>query len=123
MKRDDALDGAETVRTKGGRFAAGNPGGPGRPRRATERAYLAALSEACPPETWAAIVAKAVEDATAGDRFAREWLAAFLVGQPGGSAPSLHELAVEEAAGSDPVERGAALARESDALDALFQRF
>jgi len=104
------LDGTKTDRTGAGKFAPGNPGGPGRPRRATERAYMAAISEACPPDTWAQIVAKAVEDATAGDRFAREWLASFLVGNPEGSAPSLHTLAVEAEADVDPVGADASLA-------------
>ncbi len=90
------LDGTESGRTAAGKFAPGNPGGPGRPRRATERQYLAALSEVCTPDHWAAIVASAVRNAIAGDRFAREWLAAYLVGTPEGSALSLHTLAVED---------------------------
>lgn len=104
------LDGPETGRDQTGRFAPGNAGGPGRPRRATERAYLATISEACPPDTWREIVAKAVDDARAGDAKARDWLAAYLVGKPEAAAKTLHALAVEDAAGTDPVEADAFLA-------------
>ena len=86
-----------------GRFGRGNPGGPGRPPRETERAYLSALSAACPPEVWQEIVARAVTDAKDGDAKAREWLAGYLVGRPKALAPTLHRLAVEDAAGVDPV--------------------
>jgi hypothetical protein len=99
-----------TGRTGAGQFAPGNPGGPGRPRRATEREYLSAISESCTTDDWAAIVRKAVDDARAGDKFAREWLARFLVGNPEGSAPSLHALAVQDEAGTDPVGADASLA-------------
>jgi len=103
------LDGGKTDRDVVGRFIPGNPGGPGRPRRDTERAYLAAISEACSPETWREIVARAVADAKAGDAAARAWLAGYLVGRPATVAVTLHALAVEAAAGKDPVERDAAL--------------
>jgi hypothetical protein len=68
------------TRNKDGTFATGNPGGPGRSRRATERDYLRALSEACPPETWEKICKKAVEAAETGDPKARDWLARHLLG-------------------------------------------
>jgi len=119
----DGLDGEKTEsgRAKGGRFAPGNPGGPGRPRRETERQYLAALQEACPPETWKAIVETAVRDAGQGDRYAREWLSAYVMGRAEGTASTLHELAVEEAAGTDPVARDAVRSRESDAIASLLR--
>jgi hypothetical protein len=85
-----------------GRFLTGNPGGPGRPRRAIEADYLAALSEAVPIEAWRAIVAKAVEQARDGDPKAREWLGSYLAGPPSGDA--LFKLAAAELAGYDPVE-------------------
>jgi hypothetical protein len=76
-----------------GRFAAGNPGGPGRPRRATERAYLATLSDAISLEDWRAIVGRAVSDAKDGDPKAREWIANYVLGpQP----MTLLELAAAE---------------------------
>lgn len=105
------IDGTKTGRDDAGRFAPGNPGGPGRPRRQTERVYLATIAEACPPETWREIVAKTVTDAKAGDAAARNWLASYLVGKPEGAATTLHTLAVEETAGTDPVERDAVLER------------
>src|SRR5262249_20730493 len=77
-----------------GRFKQGNPGGPGRPRRAVETDYLGALSESIPLETWRSIVAKAVEQALPGDAKSREWLGTFLMGKPTGRG--LRQLAIEE---------------------------
>src|SRR4051812_10908400 len=68
------------VRDGNGRFGPGNPGGPGRPRRAVEREYLAALTDAVTLDDWRAVCAKAVEQARAGDRYARAWLAGYLLG-------------------------------------------
>jgi hypothetical protein len=96
------------VRDTNGRFVPGHSGGPGRPRRAVETDYLAALSEAVPMETWRTIVAKAVEQATAGDAKAREWLCSHLVGKPTGDA--LRKIAAAELAGFNPTEA------EADAL-------
>ena len=42
-----------------GRFAAGNSGGPGRPKRQAEEDYLQTLSERVPLALWAEIVDKA----------------------------------------------------------------
>lgn len=75
--------------------------------RATGRTYLATISEACPPATWREIVAKTVDDAKAGDAKARDWLASYLVGKPDAAATTLHQIAVEEVAGTDAVEHGA----------------
>ncbi len=121
MPTNDHLDGQESDRDASGKFVKGHPGGPGRPRRDTERQYLAALQEACPPETWKAIVETAVRDAGQGDRYAREWLSAYVMGRAEGTASTLHELAVEEAAGTDPVARDATRSRESDAIAAMLQ--
>ena len=54
-------------RDQQGRFAPGNAGGPGRPRRRTEADYLAALSDQVPLDAWSQIVGRAVGDAIAGD--------------------------------------------------------
>ncbi|HMF13227.1 MAG TPA: hypothetical protein VKE94_13010 [Gemmataceae bacterium] len=70
-------------RTSNGRFAVGNPGGPGRPRRAIELDYLAVLAEVVPLATWRAICLRAVADAKKGDAKAREWIAKYLLGAPG----------------------------------------
>jgi hypothetical protein len=80
-----------------GRFAAGNPGGPGRPRRAVELEYLAILADAVPPGQWKKIVAHAVKDALAGDSKARRWLGEHLLGR---QREPLTMLAVTEAAGT-----------------------
>lgn len=76
-----------------GRFAPGNPGGPGRPRRAVEREFLAIISEACPPAAWREVVERAVADAKAGDAKARDWLTRYLIGE---HPPTLLELAAKE---------------------------
>jgi hypothetical protein len=69
-------------RTGNGRFTFGNRGGPGRPRRATEKDYLAVLTEEVPPEEWRAICRRAALDAKAGDARARDWIARYLLGPP-----------------------------------------
>ena len=69
-------------RNQDGTFAPGNTGGPGRPRRQTETAYMAIVMERCDLDTWSAIVDKAVADAKAGDRHARQWLTSYLLGAP-----------------------------------------
>ena len=63
-----------------GRFLPGNPGGPGRPRRAVERA---------------------VADAERGDAKARPWPGAYRAGKPTGDAQ--RKRAVDERAGADPL--------------------
>src|SRR5437762_975939 len=80
-------------RQTNGRFATGNPGGPGRPRRAVEREYLAALSDVVSLDTWREIVGRAVDDAKRGNAKARDWLAKHLLVGPVGS---LFDLAVAE---------------------------
>jgi hypothetical protein len=45
-----------------------------------EREYLSALAEAVALEDWRQIVARAVQDAKAGDARAREWLSKHLMG-------------------------------------------
>jgi hypothetical protein len=85
-------------RMSNGRFAAGNAGGPGRPRRAVERDYLATLSEAVSLDDWRDIVRAAVTVAKQGDAKARDWLARHLLGE---NPISLTALAADEAAGLD----------------------
>lgn len=77
---------------------------------------MAVLSEICPPDVWADIVRKTVDDAKDGDAKARDWLASYLVGKPAGEADTLHALAVEEVAGDDPVAREAFLRGMLDGL-------
>jgi len=106
-----------------GRFAKGNSGGPGRPRREIEADYLIALNDAVSLADWGEVVSKALEDAKAGDGKARAWLAKYLIGdQP----PTLESLAVAEHLGESPADgiaRSAAERRSSnDLLDALYAR-
>jgi hypothetical protein len=76
-----------------GRFALGNRGGPGRPRRTVEAQYLTALREAVSLETWNKVCETAVAQAVAGDAKAREWLAHYVIGRP------FQAVAVEEPQG------------------------
>src|SRR5438045_1579930 len=62
-----------------GRFLPGHPGGPGRPRREVEQAYLTTLRDCVPPDEWRAICLTAVAKAKAGDRYARQWLSDLLL--------------------------------------------
>ena len=112
-------------RNSDGTFAPGNPGGPGRPSRATERDYLKAVLDACPPETWAEIVERAVADAKAGDGQARAWLASYLVGKPSAThtAPRPSRVYAEEVAGVDPVADEVDVIADSRRFDALFKNF
>jgi len=91
----------ETDRTSNGRFAFGNPGGPGRPRRAVERQYLATLSETVSLDDWRDIVRVAMTFAKQGDAKARDWLTRYLIGE---NPINLAALAADEAAGIGPAE-------------------
>jgi hypothetical protein len=72
-----------------GRFAAGNPGGPGRPRRAVEQDYLTAVMSAVPPERLGTIAKRAAQAAEKGDAKARRWLTDILVGRRANTAVAL----------------------------------
>jgi hypothetical protein len=80
-----------------GRFTAGCPGGPGRPRRATELDYLIAVTEVVPPERLRRIAERAAADAEKGDAQARRWLSEYLLGR---QPESLTTLAAIELAGT-----------------------
>ena len=82
-------------------FARGNEGGPGRPKRQTEREYLRAMVGVVALDDWAEIAKRARDDAKAGDAKARAWLARYLVGEPPGNA--LHSILVDDLTGRDPV--------------------
>src|SRR4051812_18365598 len=72
---------AKNGRDRAGRFAEGNPGGPGRPPRAVEIDYLRVLGDVCSLERWRAICERAAADAEGGDARARDWLAGYLLGE------------------------------------------
>ena len=63
-----------------GQFSTGNNYGQGRPPRAVERDYLAALSERLSLADWRSIVDRAVKDARSGDARARDWLSRYALG-------------------------------------------
>jgi hypothetical protein len=74
-------------------FKPGWKGGPGRPKRATEKKYLQAMTTQVSVKDWRAITARAVEDAKNGDSAARAWLSKHLVGdEPVALAGLLREL-------------------------------
>jgi hypothetical protein len=108
-----------TGREHNGQFAKGSPGGPGRPRRAVEREYLATISDACPPDVWRKIVDTAVACAKGGDAKARDWLTRYLLGD---KPPTLLELAAAEHNGDGPeamIERKAKCLTSDAMLDTL----
>jgi hypothetical protein len=70
----------KSTRNVNGTLADGNPGGPGRPRRAVEVEYLAELSNALSLADWHEIVQRAVTDAKAGDDKARSWISRYALG-------------------------------------------
>lgn len=95
-------------RDTAGRFQVGNPGGPGRPKRQTEAAYMQAMMDEVPLDTWRDVVRAAVTEAKAGDHQARSWLAKYLVGEPKTEAPAPMQVIVEQLLQLDPaLERAA----------------
>ena len=74
-------DREKQVRDAKGRFVKGTSGNPGGRKRG-KKDYCALLDAACTVAKWKAIVAKAIEDAIAGDRWARDWVASYLIGRP-----------------------------------------
>ena len=101
-------------RDRNGQFAQGNAGGPGRPRRAIEREYLAVLGDAVTLDNWRDVVARAVVDAKAGDSTARAWLTKYLLGE---TPPCLMDLAAMEQRGAtaDDEVREVLIRQEQDA--------
>jgi hypothetical protein len=87
-----------TGRDGGGRFAAGNRGGPGNPFARHTAAMRRAIADAVSPEQLAAIAAAMVKKAIEGDVAAAKLVFAYAAGKPGPSADpdtlDAHELAV-----------------------------
>ena len=71
--------------------------------RRTETDYMSVLLDAVPVEAWRAVVTAAVDAAKAGDAGARLWLAQYLIGRPGATAPTPLTLVVQQLSGRDPV--------------------
>lgn len=98
---------SDNGRDEHGKFTAGNPGGPGRPRRMVEREYILAITAAVTLDDWRAIVDRAKQDALNGDDKARSWLAHYLIGD---ERVSLLQLAALEHLGIDTDREVAAAA-------------
>lgn len=85
-----------------GRFMLGNSGGPGRPPRATEAGYLATMMRVIDLDQWQAICERARDDALNGDAKAREWIAKYLLGDPGTKAPAPMAVVIDQLLQRDP---------------------
>ena len=82
-KSDKVLAPDQTVwREPNGNFKRGNPGGPGKPRFLRQERFLVAINETVDEKAWLSIIKRAIKDAKAGDRHAREWLSKWLLGEP-----------------------------------------
>lgn len=81
-----------------GRFVKGRHGGPGRPPRQVETAYLTLLTTEVKPDYWAAICRRAVADAMKGNAQAREWLGRYLLGDSVASATEIPAVPLTNAA-------------------------
>lgn len=90
-------------RDMNGKFAKGNAGGPGRPRRQIEQDYLAAFSEAITLDDWKEIIEKAVGQAKEGDARARQWLTHYVIGPR--QDKELEIIAIQEELEIDPIAR------------------
>jgi hypothetical protein len=71
--------------------------------RRTEADYMAALLDAVPLEDWRAVIIAAVAAAKTGDAGARAWLAQYLIGKPGSTAPAPLTVVVQQLSGRDPL--------------------
>jgi hypothetical protein len=86
-------------RDRGGRFVRGHAGGPGRPRRAVEVEYAAALGSVVTLDEWKEVCQTALRQAKEGDDKARQFLAKYLLGE---RPPSMTVIAAAETrAGQD----------------------
>jgi hypothetical protein len=71
--------------------------------RRTESDYMATLLDAVPLEDWRQVIAATVAAAKAGDAGARAWLAQYLIGKPGATAPAPLTVVVQQLSGRDPL--------------------
>jgi hypothetical protein len=71
--------------------------------RRTEADYMSVLLDAVPLEEWREVVSATVAAAKAGDATARAWLAQYLVGKPGATAPAPLTVIVQQLSGRDPL--------------------
>jgi hypothetical protein len=71
--------------------------------RRTEADYMGVLLDAVTLEDWREVVSATVAVAKAGDAAARAWLAQYLVGKPGTTAPAPLTVVVQQLSGRDPL--------------------
>ena len=64
---------------------------------------MGVLLDAVPLEAWRQVVSATVAAAKAGDATARAWLAQYLVGKPGATAPAPLTVVVQQLSGRDPL--------------------
>jgi len=69
-------------RDDSGKFAKGNPGGPGRPKKEREQRFYEITLSTVTFDDWKDIVNKAIAQAKKGDPVARKWLSDYLMGPP-----------------------------------------
>ena len=70
------------ARDETGKFAKGNEGGPGRPKKEREQRFYEITLSSVTFEDWKEIIEKAVTQAKKGDAVARKFLADYLIGPP-----------------------------------------
>lgn len=70
-----------TQRTEKGQFVKGSSGNPGGGPKGRGN-YLKRMTEVVSADDWEAITKKAVAQAKKGDKWARDWLSAYLIGKP-----------------------------------------
>jgi hypothetical protein len=90
-------------RDEKGQFEKGNSGGPGRPKRPTEIAFMRTLVEECDLEKWRSIIASTIKAAEDGDPRARDFLAKYLLGESASKSPTLLGVHLQAMNGVDPV--------------------
>lgn len=76
--------------------------------RRTEADYMGVLLDAVPLDDWREVVSATVAAAKAGDATARAWLAQYLVGKPGATAPAPLTVIMQQLSGRDPLVDGLA---------------
>ncbi len=84
-------------REPNGQFAKGHSGNVGNTRASYKTDMLAVIREAVTAEDWEAITHRAVTDARAGDKDARQWLANYTIGKLEENMPiALYPVSLDE---------------------------